>query len=120
MAEKDKIELTSKGLENILNKSMKNFQEERDLALERYRREDEEIVTKEDFVLLGKDTVDYLKTAAGRSDAMFNIAKLLKDLVISSNNNGGGDNSGVGKGSIGLDDAAKKQIQEFLKDAEES
>ena len=73
--------LSSEGLEELINKFIVNANEERDLALERYRRQDEAIVTPEDFVLQGKNAVDFLKTASSRSDALLQAAKLIKEVV---------------------------------------
>ncbi len=64
-----------------LDKSLQNMEEERDLSLERYRRQDETIVSPEDFVLQGKFAVDYLKVAAERSNSMIGVAKMIKDII---------------------------------------
>lgn len=111
--ENEKLEITQKGLERMLVKSLENFQEERDLALERYRRQDESMTTADDFVVQGKNAVDYLKTAADRSNAIFAIAKLIKDIVYKTEGNGQGTTSGS------MDDEQKKEILKLLKESEE-
>jgi hypothetical protein len=93
----------------LLNKSLKNMEEERDLSLERYRRQDETILGPEDFVLQGKFAVDYLKVAAERSNAMIGVAKMLKDIIYKD---GSGDNSNNMPG--GLNDNFKKEIFKYL------
>ena len=65
----------------LLDTSLKNMEEERELSLERYRRQDETIVSPEDFVLQGKFAVDYLKVAAERSNSMVGLAKMIKDII---------------------------------------
>jgi hypothetical protein len=111
--ENKKVDISSGGLERLLEKSIDNFQEERDLALERYRRQDEQMQSSDDFVLQGKFTVDYLKVAADRSNAIFNLAKLVKDIVYK-------DDSGNNKiGSTGTsNDSQKAEILRLMKEAD--
>jgi len=92
---------------DLVGKSLKNFEEERELSLERYRRQDETIISPEDFVLQGKFAVDYLKVAADRSNAMIGVAKMLKDIVYK-------DSSGDSGSAAGFSDAAKKEIFKYL------
>lgn len=92
----------------LIDKSLKNMEEERDLSLERYRRQDESIISPEDFVLQGKFNVDYLKVAADRSNAMISVAKMLKDIIYKE----GSGSEGVSSGN--LNDAYKKEIFKYL------
>lgn len=109
--ENKKVDISTGGLEKLLEKSLTNFQEERDLALERYRRQDEQMLSSDDFILQGKFTVDYLKVAADRSNAIFNLAKLVKDIIHK-------DDSGLGKtGSTGTsNDSQKAEILKLMKE----
>jgi len=110
--ENKKVDISSGGLEKLLEKSLENFQEERDLALERYRRQDEQMLSSDDFVLQGKFTVDYLKVAADRSNAIFNLAKLVKDIVHK-------DDSGLGKNGTSNgtnNDSQKAEILRLMKE----
>jgi hypothetical protein len=106
-----KVDISNTGLEKLLEKSLDNFQEERDLALERYRRQDEMMQSADDFILQGKFTVDYLKVAADRSNAIFNLAKLVKDIVHK-------DDGGIGKtGATGTsNDSQKAEILKLMKE----
>ena len=109
--DENKIDISQSGLEKLLAKSLQNFQEERDLALERYRRQDENIQTSDDFILQGKFNVDYLRTAADRSNAIFNLAKLYKEIIFRD------DNKGVdGGNAVGVGDAQKREILNMLKE----
>ena len=108
------LEISPKGLEKLLVKSLENFQEERDLALERYRRQDEAMTSNEDFVLQGKSAVDYLKTAADRSNAIFAVAKLVKEIV--HKEGATPQSGGIGTGS--MDDENKRQILKMIRDNE--
>jgi Asp-tRNA(Asn)/Glu-tRNA(Gln) amidotransferase B subunit len=110
--ENKKVDISTGGLEKLLEKSLDNFQEERDLALERYRRQDEQMQSSDDFVLQGKFTVDYLKVAADRSNAIFNLAKLVKDIVHKD------DSGGLNKaGATGTsNDAQKAEILKLMKE----
>lgn len=107
-----KVDINHNGLERLLEKSLDNFQEERDLALERYRRQDEMMQSADDFVLQGKFNVDYLKVAADRSNAIFNLAKLVKDIVHKDDS---GLNKGAGAGP-GMGDNQKAEILKLLKE----
>lgn len=109
--EPKKVDISNAGLEKLLEKSLDNFQEERDLALERYRRQDEMMTSSDDFILQGKFTVDYLKVAADRSNAIFNLAKLVKDIVHK-------DDGGISKtGATGTsNDAQKAEILKLMKE----
>ena len=109
--ENKKVDVSASGLERLLEKSLDNFQEERDLALERYRRQDDMMQSADDFVLQGKSAVDYLKVASDRSNAIFNLAKLVKDIVHK-------DDSGIGKtGASGTsNDSQKAEILKLMKE----
>jgi hypothetical protein len=108
-----KMDISADGLTKLLAKSLENFQEERDLALERYRRQDDMITTAEDFVLQGKNAVDYLKTAADRSNAIFGLAKLMKEIVYKDDSKS--DQQG---GGGGMNDDLKKEILKTIKENE--
>lgn len=108
--ENEKLDISPKGLEKLLIQSLENFQEERDLALERYRRQDESMTTADDFVVQGKNAVDYLKTAADRSNAIFAVAKLVKEIVYKPEGNGQGTSTGS------IDDEQRREILKLLKE----
>lgn len=107
------LDISQKGLEKLLVKSLENFQEERDLALERYRRQDEAMVNNEDFMLQGKVAVDYLRTAADRSNAILSVAKMVKEIVYKEGT-GSGVNQAGGLGGGSLDDENKRQILKII------
>tara|TARA_B100000963_G_scaffold361487_1_gene397170 strand:+ start:2512 stop:2868 length:357 start_codon:yes stop_codon:yes gene_type:complete len=103
----------SKDLESMFKKlldtSLKNMEEERELSLERYRRQDETIVSPEDFVLQGKFAVDYLKVAAERSNSMVGLAKMIKDIIYKE-----GAESGTMLSSGAPSDDLKKEIFKYI------
>jgi hypothetical protein len=94
----------------LLGKSLKNMEEERELSLERYRRQDETIVSPEDFVLQGKFAVDYLKVAAERSNSMIGVAKMIKDIIYKE---GSGSESISSSGAPS--DEVKREIYKYIK-----
>jgi hypothetical protein len=96
---------TNSKIDELIEKFIKNAEEERDLALERYRRQDMMIETAEDFVVQGKNAVEYLKTAAQRSDAILDVIKIINTSSVQNTN-----------GSVStLDgDDLKKQIKEMV------
>jgi hypothetical protein len=94
---------------SLLDESLKNMKEERELSLDRYRRQDEQIMTPEDFILQGKTAVDYLKVAADRSNSMVGLAKMIKDIIYKDGS------SNESSGSIGsMNDNMKKEIFQYL------
>lgn len=105
----------SKDLESmfkeLLDKSLQNMEEERDLSLERYRRQDETIVSPEDFVLQGKFAVDYLKVAAERSNSMIGVAKMIKDIIYKE-----GASSETLSSSGAPNDDLKREIYKYIKE----
>lgn len=109
----NKIEVNESGLQILLNTLCKNIEEERDLALERYRRQDEQVETNEQFVLQGKPMVDFLKTAADRTDSLMNLTKLIFSAVHK-------ESSTEGVGSNLNEDQIKKMILKSVEDSESS
>lgn len=97
-------------LKGLLDKTLKNLEEERDLSLERYRRQDASMNDPDDFILQGKFAVDYLKVAADRSNAMISIAKMVKDIVYKD---GSGESSGGASGGL-MNDAMKREIFKYM------
>jgi hypothetical protein len=95
--------------QELLDKSLQNMEEERDLSLERYRRQDEQITSPEDFILQGKFAVDYLKVAADRSNAMIGVAKMIKDIIYKENTSNESINS-----PGNLSDTIKREIFERM------
>jgi hypothetical protein len=98
-------EINSK-IDELIEKFIKNAEEERDLALERYRRQDMMIETAEDFVVQGKNAVEFLKTAAQRSDAILDAIKVISNV---SGQSGGAANAPVLNG-----DDLKRQIKDMV------
>ena len=81
MSSKNKIDISEDGYVSLMNNILTNLQEERDLALDRYRIQDGQMVSPEDFVLQGKDVVSYLKLASERTNTLLSIAKEIKELA---------------------------------------
>ena len=76
-----KVEISEQGISSLMNMLKDNINEERNLALERYRRQDESIENNEQFILQGKYLVDFLKTASDRTDALMNLTKMISNIV---------------------------------------
>jgi hypothetical protein len=76
-----KVEISEQGINSLMNMLKDNMNEERNLALERYRRQDESIENNEQFILQGKYLVDFLKTASDRTDALMNLTKMISSIV---------------------------------------
>lgn len=76
-----KVEISEQGISSLMNLLKDNINEERNLALERYRRQDESIENNEQFILQGKYLVDFLRTASDRTDALMNLTKMVTNIV---------------------------------------
>ncbi len=104
----NKVNITKEGYNELLNKVLKNVEEERDLALDRYRLQDEKINDATDFVLQGKDIVTFLKVAADRTNTILAITKEIKEIV-HADQLAKSSNSGI------MDDNERKEMEEFVK-----
>lgn len=96
----------------LLNKILKNKEEERDLALDRYRKADESIQNNDHFMLLGKNSVAFLRLASDTTNDLANLAKEIKSIVFKESDTPGG------VGAIGQSDAQMRAIIDIVKDAE--
>lgn len=65
----------------LLNKILTNKEEERELALDRYRKVDEKMETNDHFVVMGKNAVSYLRLASDTTNDLANLAKEIKSIV---------------------------------------
>lgn len=71
----------------LLNRVLKNKEEERDLALDRYRKADESIQSNDHFMLLGKNAVSYLRLASDTTNDLANLAKEIKSIIFKESDN---------------------------------
>jgi hypothetical protein len=110
MSELKRSDDLEKLFKDLIDKSIENIEEERNLSLDRYREQNEQMTTAEDFVLQGKFAVDYLKLASDRSNSMINVAKMIKDIIYKDSNGGDGSGSSIS----GSGDAMKKEIFKYL------
>lgn len=104
---KSELEFSQESMIRLLNTIQEKTLEERDLALDRFRRQDAEIDDGNAFFLQGKILVDYLRVAADRTDALFNLLKLQAGIVFKTD---GATNTA----STLSDDDIKKAIQKQL------
>ncbi len=77
--------------------------------MDRYKRQDDNIDSNEQFILQGKILAEYLRAASDRTDALFNIAKLQAGIIYKN------DNPNAQSSSL-TDDDIKKEIQRQLTD----
>lgn len=95
----------------LINKIFKNKEEERDLALDRYRKADESITTNDHFMLLGKNASIFLRQASDITNDMSNLAKEIKSIIFKEDSNTTPGVSGVG-------DDQMKAIIDMVKEEE--
>ena len=105
-----KVEISEDGIKSLLNNLKDNINEERNLALERFRRQDETIENNEQFILQGKYLVDFLRTASDRTDALMNLTKMITNIVYK-------DENGAGKPMLN-DDQVKSEILKMINSSE--
>lgn len=72
----------------LLNTILKNKEEERAMALDRYRKADESIETNEHFMLLGKNAALFLRQASDATNDLSGLAKEIKGIIFKENDNG--------------------------------
>lgn len=96
----------------LLNRILKNKEEERDLALDRYRKADESMQTNDHFMLLGKNAVAFLRLASDTTNDLAGLAKEIKSIVFK-------ENEGAGSAAMGQSDAQMRAIIDLIKQSEE-
>jgi hypothetical protein len=92
----------------ILNKIFINKDEERNLALDRYRKADEMMLDENHFMILGKNAAIYLEIAAGSTDSLILISKDIKGIVFK--------NSDPNNVASGNNDEVLKKMSEIIKE----
>lgn len=95
----------------LLNKVLTNKEEERELALDRYRKADEKMETNDHFVVMGKNAVSYLRLASDTTNDMFNVAKEMKGVIYKE------DSQSTASGTI--NDQAMRMIVDQIKASED-
>lgn len=105
---KNTIDTDKESITKLLNDVRNQSIEERNLALDRFKRQDEVIDNDEQFILQGKLLTDLLKVAAERTDSLLNIVKIQVSIVYKD------ENSGNGSGLNMSDDELKKEVQKQL------
>lgn len=101
-----KVEINEESLIHTLNLVVDNIIEERQYALDRFRRQDENIDSNEQFMLQGKTVLDFLKSAQDSTEKLFNIVKLQASIVHK--------NALTSSSSSLSDDDIKKEIQKQI------
>lgn len=76
-----KIELTPDGHLEMLRKVVQFKIEERDMALDRYRRTDQDMQTHEQVFMLGKTAISFLNTASNASTILNDLVKDMGKIV---------------------------------------
>jgi hypothetical protein len=98
--------------QNLISEVYKYKLEEREMALDRYRRADEQMDSSESFILMGKNAIDFLKQAASSSDGIERLAKEIKGIVYKDD-----ASSNV---EVNFNDVTKRGIIDAMKAEEEA
>jgi len=105
--ENKKMNPTTELYEKLMSEVYKYKLEEREMALDRYRRADEQMDSAEAFILMGKNAIDFLKQASSSSDGIEKLAKEIKSIVYKDD-----ASSNV---EVSFGDAAKRGIIDAIK-----
>lgn len=97
--------------EKLMGEVYKYKLEEREMALDRYRRADEQMDSSESFILMGKNAIDFLKQAASSSDGIERLAKEIKTIVYKDD--------ATSNVEVNFNDDTKKGIIDAMKEEEE-
>jgi hypothetical protein len=76
-----KIEMTPDGHAELLNKVAQFKVEERDMALDRYRRVDADMQTKEEVFTMSKSALGFLHAASSASNTLNDIVKEMGKII---------------------------------------
>ena len=96
----------------LLNKVLTNKEEERELALDRYRKADEKMESNDHFVVMGKNAVSYLRLASDTTNDMFNVAKEIKSVIYKEDSQPGSASS--------INDETMKMVIDQIKQSEDA
>jgi len=77
----EKIEISKDGYLALIKRVFENKLEERELALDRYRKADDQMETAEQFAIMGKNAVSFLNLASLSTNDLAALAKEVKSLV---------------------------------------
>ena len=108
------IDISKEGYLNLIKEVYKRKIEERQYALDRYRKADEMMESAEQFVLMGKNAVSFLTLASNSTSDIANLAKEIKSIVYKDNTD-----SSNGSGSE-LDDDFKMAISTQIEELEQA
>jgi len=97
----------------MLNEIYTKISEERDLSLDRYRFQDEQMQNADDFILQGKNAIGFLNHASNRTDALFSISKEMKSIIFRDNVESGSNSSAA------MSDEKRREIADLLKNTQD-
>ena len=106
----EKLEISKDGYLSLIKKVFENKLEERELALDRYRKADDQMETAEQFMLMGKNAVSFLNLASISTNDLANLAKEIKGIVYKEDDGGNVDST--------LSDDWKNTISERIEEVE--
>jgi len=110
MEDNKSMEPTRELYEKLMSEVYKYKLEEREMALDRYRRADEQMDSSESFILMGKNAIDFLKQAASSSDGIEKLAKEIKSIVYKDD--------ATSNVEVNFNDATKRGIIDAMKEEE--
>ena len=108
----ENLEISKDGYLNLLKKIYENKLEEREFALDRYRKADEQMESPEQFVLIGKNAVSFLNLASLSTNDLASIAKEIKSIVYKETQ--------ADSGQVTLEEGWKDSISDAVEELEKT
>lgn len=81
----ENLEISKEGYLKLIEKVLQNKTEEREMALDRYRKADNQMETVEQFILMGKTAVSFLELASTTTNDLAMLAKEIKSIIYKDN-----------------------------------
>jgi len=98
----EKVNLSQDFYLSLISKVLENKKEEREIYLDRYRRADEDMDSAEQFVLMGKNAVAFLKGASDTTNDMAKVASEIKSIIFKDDSSPSVE--------VNFNDATRKEI----------
>lgn len=108
----ENLEISKDGYLKLIKKVYQNKNEERELALDRYRKADEQMESMDQFIMAGKSAVSYLNLACLSTNDLAALAKEIKSIVYKDSSTEVEDES--------LSDNWKNMIQNSVEEIEKT
>lgn len=108
-----KIDVSKESVIKLLEKMAGYKLEERELALDRFKRVNNDMETNEDFWAHGKNAALYLNSASQSSDSLIDITKEIMKIVYRDNGAGLSEEEGI---EMSIGDKEKRELSKLVEE----